>query len=79
MKLRFNFKEYTPIEVDVNGKDIDNLNIIFNYLNQGAKVIGTKDNEYYMDMSFEDEPISFVEWVRIKWFLIKNRFRNNEK
>ena len=76
MKLTFKFKEYTPIEVNVKDEDLDNLNIIFSYLNQGAKVIGQDNGEYFMDMSFEDKPISIKEWFKIKWFLFKNRWFN---
>lgn len=76
MKLTFKFKEYTPIEVNVKDEDLDNLNIIFSYLDQGAKVIGQDNGEYFMDMSFEDKPISIKEWFKIKWFLFKNRWFN---
>lgn len=76
MKLTFKFKEYTPIEVNVKDEDIDNLNIIFSYLDQGAKVIGQDNGEYFMDMSFEDKPVSIKDWLKIKWFLLKNRWFN---
>ncbi len=80
MKLKFSFKEYTPIEVEVKNEDIENLNVIFNYLNQGATIkctnIDNGDNEYFMDMSFEDRSVSIIEWLKLKWFLIKNRWLN---
>lgn len=75
MKLTFKFKEYTPIEVEVKDEDIDNLNIIFSYLNMGAKLIGQSNGEYFMDMSFEDKPTSICEWFKTKWFLFKYRFK----
>ena len=77
MKLTFKFKEYTPIEINIKDEDVDNLNIILSYLNMGAKTQCMDNNgEYFMDMSFEDKPISIKEWFKIKWFLFKNRWFN---
>ena len=54
--LTFNFKEYTPIEVNVKSEeDITNLNIILGYICHGAKIFYEGNEQYFMDMSFEDE------------------------
>ena len=67
--LKFNFKDrdYTPIEIHVaSNEDITNLNTIFNYLLNGATVSSKLhtdpevDEEYEMDMSFEDKEKIYV-------------------
>ena len=62
--LKFNFSKdcYTPIYINVvSNEDVTNLNILLNYLMQGAKVSSKMnedpdvDIEYTVDMSFEDK------------------------
>ena len=54
--IRFVFKDYTPIEIQIDENDVNNLMAILGYLNQGAVVVCTdKEDEYFMDMSFEDK------------------------
>lgn len=61
MKIVYNFKDYTPIEVNLDSEqDVINLNIIINYLMRGAIVYydsSTNDGvqNYFVDMSWEDK------------------------
>lgn len=60
VKLCFNFKDYTPLEINVNStQDVDNFNNLINYCMQGAKVTTTSETTnkvtYDVDMSFEDK------------------------
>ena len=61
VKVVYGFKDYTPIEVNLASKqDVINLNILIQYLMQGAKVYhdsSTNDDvqNYFVDMSWEDK------------------------
>ena len=76
--LKFCFKEYTPLEIKVDENSIDSLNAILGYISMGAKVTYNSDTEYFLDMSFEDKPISIKDWFKLKWFLIKLRFKHGK-
>ena len=59
IKLYFNFKDYPPLEINVNStQDVVNFNNLINYCMQGAKFTTTSEitNKvtYDVDMSFED-------------------------
>ena len=54
--LKFNFKdnEYTPITICVSDKeDITNLNIVFNYLMNGAKITSKMNEDPEVDVEYE--------------------------
>lgn len=58
VKIVYEFKDYTPIEVNLaSEQDVINLNIIIHYLMQGAKVYSTNGDvqNYFVDMSWEDK------------------------
>ena len=48
------------------------------FFNNGIKtpkpIIKAK-GEYFMDMSFEDKPISIIERIKLKWFLLKHMIK----
>lgn len=61
VKVVYGFKDYTPIEVNLNSEqDLTNLNIILHYLMMGAIVYHDSSaedniNHYFVDMSCEDK------------------------
>ena len=61
MKVVYSFEDYTPLEVNVGDmEDLNNLNILLNYVMQGASVYHDSGNDekakyYFVDMRYEKE------------------------
>ena len=54
VKVKYKFKEYSPIEIKLSSvEDLNNLNILFNYVMNGATVQHMYGFQYFVDMKEE--------------------------